>query len=181
MIRVFALICLYGALGAFQPSPDRYFKEDHLTGATYLRLAADGTYTVTGREHMGVWIFESGLWEQSGDTITFVPEDRRKERYDGTEVTHNRHKFLAFKTDAAVGSVVPAEETKRRLDSDPSVLPPYVFFEIGKAAYERETKETYPFRTRRRSGDRDTRRKRMADVEAVLGALICGSVVGRHE
>ena len=39
-----------------QQRQDRYFKEDHLTGADYIRLAADDTYVLTGREHMGIWL-----------------------------------------------------------------------------------------------------------------------------
>jgi hypothetical protein len=43
---------------------------------------------------------------------------------------------------------ITVEEIKRRIDADPKTLPSYVFFEIAKAAYERERKETYPFPTK---------------------------------
>jgi len=142
------LLWLAGAAGPAQTGQDRYFKEDHLTGAAYIRLAADGTYTITGREHMGLWVYESGRWEVLPDSIRFLPTERGKEAYSGTETKHRQRTFLAFATDAAPSIVIPVDEIKRELDSDPNVLPPYVFFEIEKAVYERETKEPYPFRIR---------------------------------
>ena len=150
MITGLLLICLSVIAALPQSARDRYFKEDHLTGADYIRLFADGTYTLTGREHMGLWVLESGRWERSGDTITFVPKERKKESYSGTEVTHRKRRFLAFSTEAAPSIVIPIEEIKRRLESEPNQLPSYVFFEIDKIVYDRETQETYPFRTRRR-------------------------------
>ena len=137
----------------------RYFKEDHLTGADYFCLAADHTYHLIGREHMGIWILESGRWEDSGDAIRFVPADEKKTHYRGTRVSHKGHRFLAFTEDAAPGLAMSVDDIKRRIDVDPKTLPSYVFFEIGRGAYERETKETYPFRTRdepplNRKGDR---------------------------
>jgi hypothetical protein len=150
MIAKALLMCLSGVLSLGEPASDRYFREDHLTGADYIRLSADGTYTLTGREHMGVWVTESGRWEQSGDTIKFVPDDRKNEGYEGAEVAHRAHSFLAFNAEAAPSIVIPIEEIKRRLDSEPNVLPSYVFFEITKAVYDRDTKAPYPFRTRRR-------------------------------
>ena len=128
---------------------ERYFKEDHLTGAAYFCMATDGSYTLTAREHMGVWVIESGRWQQEAETITFVPSERSKDRYDATPVSHKTHRFLTFKTDAAPSLVIPADETRRELDKHPGVLPLYVFFEITKAVYVRETAEAYPFRTRR--------------------------------
>lgn len=141
------VVCYVGA--AQQAGRDRYFKEDHLTGADYIRLSADGTYTLTGREHMGIWVVESGRWKQSGETIAFVPEDGRNQAYDGAQVTYGKHTFLAFSIEAAPGIVIPVKEIKQRLDFEPNALPPYVFFEITETMYERETQETYPFRTRR--------------------------------
>jgi hypothetical protein len=44
---------------------DRFFKEDHLTGADYIGLSVDQTYVLTGREHIGIWVHESGRWERS--------------------------------------------------------------------------------------------------------------------
>ena len=140
-------LCLVNFTG--QQGPDRYFKEDHLTGADYIWLAPDHTYRLTGREHMGIWVVESGRWERSGDGgIRFVPKDGNRESYTGTEASHKGHTFLAFSTEAAPGLAIPVEEIKRRIDAAPKTLPPYVLFEIDRAAYERETKETYPFRTK---------------------------------
>lgn len=128
---------------------ERYFKEDHLTGAAYFCMASDGAYTLTARGHMGVWVIESGRWRQEAETITFVPSERSKERYDATPVSHKTHRFLTFKTDAAPSLVIPADETKRELDKHLGVLPLYVFFEIAKAIYVREIAEAYPFGTQR--------------------------------
>jgi hypothetical protein len=57
--------------------------------------------------------------------------------------------FLAFSEEAAPGLAIPTEETKRQIDANPKALPSYVFFEIDRSRYERETKETYPFRMRK--------------------------------
>lgn len=133
-----------------QQRQDRYFKEDHLTGADYIRLAADDTYVLTGREHMGIWLLETGRWERAGDEIQFVPKKKKKKSYTATEGSYRRHTFLAFSDDDAPGLVILIEAIKQRIDEDPKALPPYVFFEIDRAAYERETKETYRFRTRGR-------------------------------
>ena len=92
---------------------------------------------------------ETGLWEGSGDDIPFVPKEKKK-AYTATEASYRRHTFLAFRDDNAPGLVIPVEEIRQRIDEDPKALPPYVFFEIKRAEYERETKETYPFRTRGR-------------------------------
>ena len=79
--------------------------------------------------------------------------------YTGTRVSYKGHTFLEFTENAAPGLPMSVDEIKRRIDADPKTLPSYVFFEIDRAAYERETKETYPFRTRdvqppNRKGDR---------------------------
>jgi hypothetical protein len=60
------LLVLYIALGH---ASDLYFKEDHYTGAEYLRLAADGRYERILREHMGVWVADRGKWQESEGTI----------------------------------------------------------------------------------------------------------------
>jgi hypothetical protein len=139
-------LCLVTVTG--QQPQAQYFKEDHLTGADYICLAADHSYNLTGREHMGVWVLESGRWEHSGDAIKFVPADGRKGAFTGSRASHKGHTFLAFSEDSAPGLAMSIDEIKRRIEADPKTLPSYVFFEIDRAAYERETKETYPFRTR---------------------------------
>jgi hypothetical protein len=103
---------------------------------------------LTGREHMGIWVLESGRWQHSGDAIRFVPADEKKTHDAGTRVSHKGHTFLAFTEDAAPGLAMSVDEIKRRIDAEPKTRPSYVFFEIDRMAYERETKETYPFRTR---------------------------------
>jgi hypothetical protein len=150
IVAVLFWMCLVTFAAPGQQREDRYFKEDHLTGADYIRLSIDETYVRTGREHMGIWIHETGRWERSGEEIKFVPKDKQKQAYTGTEVSYRRHTFLAFSSEAAPGLVIPVEQIKQRIDADPKVLPSYVFFEIDRAAYERETRETYPFRTRGR-------------------------------
>lgn len=128
---------------------DRYFKEDHLTGADYIALRSDGTYAITGREHMGVFALESGRWRKKGDRLAFTPSERKKRPYTGSEVAHGKHTFLAFDSEDAPSIVIPIDDTRQQLDSAPDTLPSYVFFEIDRATFERETKQTYPFRTRR--------------------------------
>ena len=146
MSAVLLWLCFLNVIG--QQPQARFFKEDHLTGADYICLAADHTYHLTGREHMGIWILESGRWEHSGDGIKFVPADEKKTHYTGTRVSHKGRTFLAFSEDAAPGLAMSVDEIKRSIDADLNTLPAYVFFEIDRAAYERETNETYPFRTR---------------------------------
>jgi hypothetical protein len=56
LLAALAFIC--SSLSA--ASARRYFKEDGGTGAVYIALAPDGSYTVTAREHMFVRVEESG-------------------------------------------------------------------------------------------------------------------------
>jgi hypothetical protein len=74
MVAAFLWICLLNFFEPGQASQDRYFKEDHLTGADCIRLSADHTYVLTGREHMGIWVFETGRWERSSDDISFLSQ-----------------------------------------------------------------------------------------------------------
>jgi hypothetical protein len=61
---------------------------------------------------------------------------------------YRSHRFLSFEDDRGTSIAVPVKETERDLDQHPKTLPPYVFFEISPAAYQRETTLNYPFRTR---------------------------------
>jgi hypothetical protein len=140
MIAALLWLCLFNVIG--QQLQARYFKEDHLTGADYICLAADRAYQLTGREHMGIWILDSGRWEPSGDAIRFVPTDKTQTSYTGIQASHKGHTFLAFSEEAAPGLAISVEEIKRSIDGDPKTLPSYVFFEIERAAYEREMKDT---------------------------------------
>jgi hypothetical protein len=126
----------------------RYFKEDHHTGADYIALASDGTYTVTAREHMGCLVEETGLWSKSGTSIMFSPKKAGVPSYQLEEVTYKRHTFLSQQGDSGPTIAVPIKEIEQDLDKNPKALPSYVFFEISATVYQRETKQTYPFRTR---------------------------------
>jgi hypothetical protein len=87
MLTVFLWMCLLNFIAPGQEPQNRYFKEDDLTGADYIRLSADHTCVLTGREHMGIWVFETGRWERSSDDIRFLPKDKKKQPYSGTEVS----------------------------------------------------------------------------------------------
>jgi hypothetical protein len=139
-----AILCVSVSAG----STSRYFKEDHLTGADYITLAPDGSYTLTGREHMGVSVEESGGWSKSGTHITFTPKKPGKSPYTAEEVTYKSRTFLSLEGDSGPSIAVPVKEIERDLDKKPKALPPYVFFEISPTVYQQETKQPYPFRTR---------------------------------
>jgi hypothetical protein len=111
----------------------------------YIALAPEGSYTVTTCEHMGIWV-ESGRWSKSGARFTFTPDKSGKARFNATEVTYRKHTFLALEGDSGPSIAVPIEETKRNLDQNHKTVPPYVFFEVSPSVYQRETKQTYPFR-----------------------------------
>lgn len=133
----------------------RFFKAEHGTGADYLKVAACGTYRLMAREHMGVILTEKGQWEQKGAVLTFRPRTLMSggkyikaegAHYEGTEVGYKGKTFIAWDSEDAAGIVIPVEDTKQELDSDPKNLPLYVFFKITAKAYARETREPYPFR-----------------------------------
>jgi hypothetical protein len=124
----------------------RYFKAECFTSAGYLKLGGDGTYTVTWREHMGIFVQEQGRWDQKGAVISLSPTKPTKAPYKGTEVTYNGKTFLSWAAEGAAGIVIPSEETKEELDRDPERLPSLVFFKTTAEVYQRETKQTYPFR-----------------------------------
>jgi hypothetical protein len=124
----------------------RYFKAEHGVGATYVKLAADGRYRVIDREHMGIFLTDEGRWQQTGDVITFNPTNPKRTSYQTTESTHHGKIFLAITSvDAAAGIVIPADDTKKDLDTDPNHLPDHVLFKISAKAYTTETKKNYPF------------------------------------
>jgi len=141
-----AVVSLCAGLSATTTS--RYFKEDHFTGAMYIALTSDGSYTVTAREHMGVWVEESGQWSEFGTLITFRPKKSGASSYIAEEVTYQNRTFLSLKGDSGPSITVPTEEIERDLDKDTKALPPYVFFAITAANYQRDTKLAYPFHTR---------------------------------
>jgi hypothetical protein len=151
---MFAILFLAAGLLALPsqaPGQDRFFKEEHYTGADYLLLRADGTYAITGREHMGLFALESGHWHKVGKQLAFSPTSSKKTPYNGAEITHRGRTFLTFDSENAPSILISAEDTRARLDSEPNGVPPYVFFEIDRATFERELKTTYPFRYRKPS------------------------------
>lgn len=144
-IVVFALVCLSSSSAG--ATTTRYFKADHLTGATYIALAKDGTYAVTAREHMFVRVEESGRWKMSGSRISFMPKwGVARKSYSAELVSYKGQNFLSLEGDEGPSIPVPMAEVKRQLDEAPKVLPLYVFFEVSSTLYQRETKQTYPFR-----------------------------------
>lgn len=141
-----ALGFICGSLSAANTS--RYFKEDHGTGAMYISLASEGSYTVTTREHMFVRVEESGRWNKEGSRLVFVPNKSGASPYKAQEVSYKRRIFLALEGDGGPSIAVPITDTKQSLDQNPKDLPLYVFFEISGVVFERETKQTYPFHSR---------------------------------
>ena len=125
----------------------RYFKAEHRVAATYVRLGSDGRYTVIDREHVGAFLSDEGRWQQNGGTVVFSPKNTKSAPYQATVNTHKGKVFLAITSaDAAAGIVIPAEETKEKLDTDPNHLPDHVLFKITAKTYSAETKRSYPFR-----------------------------------
>jgi len=124
----------------------RYFKAEHGVGATYVKLGADGRYSVIDREHMGVFLTDEGHWQQTGTVVTFRPTDSKKPSYQASEVSYRGKVFLAItSTHAEAGIVIPAEDTKKALDTYPTELPDHVLFKITAKTYQTEIRKTYPF------------------------------------
>jgi len=147
--RALAILLTFLFMGSLLSAAQtvRYFKAEHGVGATYIRLGADGSYTVIDREHMGIFHTDEGHWAQSGAVITFSPKDPNKSSYKATQNEHNGKTFLAIRSPDAVGGVVvSAEDTNKELDADPKHSPDHVLFKINARTYETETKQTYPFR-----------------------------------
>jgi hypothetical protein len=133
----------------------RFYKAECGTAADYIELAKDGTYRVIDREHMGVSMTEQGHWQQDGSVITFRPStvmrggkmvSTEDSSYGGTEIEYKGGTFIAFNAEGAAGIVIPVDEIKKELDSDPQSVPLYVFFKTTAKVYARETKQPYPFR-----------------------------------
>lgn len=125
----------------------RYFKAEHGVGATYVKLATDGSYKVIDREHMGIFLTDEGHWKQAGAVITFSPKDQKNSSYQATQNEHNGKTFLAITSpDAAAGIVIATDEIEKELDADANYIPDHVLFKISAKTYQIETKQTYPFR-----------------------------------
>jgi hypothetical protein len=96
---------------------------------------------------MGIWVIEKGRWNRLGVHITFAPRKPTKGVYTSLEVNYRSQTFLSWTADDAAGIVVAVEDTKRELETQPNVLPPYIFFETTAKTYRQETRQNYPFRT----------------------------------
>jgi hypothetical protein len=116
----------------FAAETTRYFKEDHLTRAEYIALMSGGGHTVTGVEHMGISVEESGSWSKSGTRITFAPTKPSKPSYSAADVKYRRHRFLSLEDASGASIAVPVKETKRDLDQHHKTLPPYVFLKSAR-------------------------------------------------
>lgn len=132
----------------------RFFKCENGVSAHYLELAANNTYRVIAREHMGIWQVEQGRWKENGSTITFTPSSHMRggkavkadgKSYDATDVQYKSNTFLAFKSDDAAGIAISLDKTKHEMDSNPQSLPLHVFFKTTAKVVAQETKLTYPF------------------------------------
>ena len=139
------VLLLVGADGIGTPTL-RYFKEDHLTGADYLRLASSGTYEVIGREHMGIWKLDHGTWSAKADTWTFVSLETAGATFTGRLVQASGRTFFVWKGKDAPGIEVPESDIRADLKKAPKATPPYVFFETSQDVFDRETQKRYPFK-----------------------------------
>jgi hypothetical protein len=146
-IVVVALTIVFTAGMLHAGESARYFKAEHGVAATYVKLSADGGYKVIDREHMGIFLRDEGSWQQTGSVITFTPTNKKKSSYKATVNKHHGKVFLAISSQhAAAGIVIPAEDTKKELNTNPKYLPDHVLFKISAKVYATETKQTYPFR-----------------------------------
>lgn len=85
-VRILALAALtipaFGASGqmlvedVFGQGGAVHFRRDHLTGATYLRLATEGTYEVIAVEHMGRMRLDAGRWRADGSELVLESDQR---------------------------------------------------------------------------------------------------------
>lgn len=123
-MMVCGLVLLLASVIVAEESHDRYFKEDHYTGADYLRLAGDGSYEVIGREHMGVWVIDKGVWVSSGGELRFNSTKRKSSSFTAREATFRKLNFLVFRGSAAPG--IEMAESDIRADLEGSWRPPAV-------------------------------------------------------
>lgn len=145
--RVFFLTTLFTCNVLSAAQTVRYFKAEHGVGATYVKLATDGSYRVIDREHMGIFLTDEGHWKQAGAVITFSPKDQKNSSYQATQNEHNGKTFLAITSPgAAAGIVIAADEIEKELDADANYFPDHVLFKISAKTYQTETNQTYPFR-----------------------------------
>ncbi len=102
MFKCVALLVVVAAFfsGLSATTTTRYFKEDHFTGAKYIALASEGSCEITAREHMGVWVEESGRWSKSGTRIAFSPKKSGAPSYCALEFMYKNRTFLSLEGDS---------------------------------------------------------------------------------
>ncbi len=146
LMQALAMVFFLQLAGA-PPAPTlRHFKEDHLTGADYLRLAADGRYDVIGREHMGIWQLDYGSWSVGADGWTFTSIKTKGRTFRCRVVKVGNRVFLVWAGKDAPGIVIREAKVRGDLAKDPKSTPPYVFFEVAQTVFEAETDKRYPFK-----------------------------------
>lgn len=144
---VLAFCLLTTAAGTVAAPVLRHFKEDHLTGAEYLRLSSSGSYELIGREHMGIWVLDRGTWTEQDGLWIFTSTEKKGSTFSCKVVqVANRRTFLVWSGEDAPGIEIPEDRTRAELAADPHATPPYVFFEVSKRVFDRETEKRYPFK-----------------------------------
>jgi hypothetical protein len=84
MISVLVMGLLIGGWGKAEAAQAvRYFKAEHGVSATYVRLATDGQYKIIDCEHMGIFLTDTGRWQQMGPVITFTSKDPQETAVSG--------------------------------------------------------------------------------------------------
>jgi hypothetical protein len=150
MKRLLAACIAISLLGATPPPEKRlelrHFKEDHLTGAGYLRVSSIGTYEVIFREHMGIFMMDHGTWSDKEGIWHFASAKKGRGAFTGRVIKMAAHTFIVWTGKDAPISGIPENEIREDLAKDGTQLPSYVFFEISQEIFERETKKRYPFK-----------------------------------
>lgn len=140
-------LSLLGAAPPAEKGPElRHFKEDHLTGAGYLRVSSVGTYEVIFREHMGIFMIDRGTWSDKEGAWHFSSAQKGKGEFSARVVKVPGHTFIVWTGKDAPISGLPEDEVREELAKDGAQLPSYVFFEISQQTFDRETKKRYPFK-----------------------------------
>lgn len=125
---------------------DRYFSEDHLTGAAYLLVARTGTYHAWSQEHMGVFDVDEGRWSVRAGNIEFASSRTKGARFSAREGRFKGRTFLIFKGQEAPSIEIPESEIRQELTTDEKATPSYVFFAVSQAVFEGALGDTYPFK-----------------------------------
>ena len=124
------------------------YREDHLTGASYLVLEPRGSYQLILQEHMGVLAVETGQWSRAGARITFRPsEDAGAGRAYAADVeTYREHTYLLMLDEHGAGRKSSVEQARQDIDSAQHGLPPSLFFRVDTQAGANDLQKSYPFK-----------------------------------